>query len=58
MIRHKQYPYGGHIPTMKTQEGTKIPSHELIQRMSAPQTTGWFYEQKVMKQKKASFLFS
>ena len=57
MIRNKQYPYC-HIPAIKTQDGTKIPSHEVIHRMSTPQTTGWFYEQKVIKQKKGTFFLN
>jgi hypothetical protein len=57
MIHNKQYPYA-HIPTIKTQDGSKIPSHEFIHRMSTPQTTGWLYEQKVIKQKSfLSFFF-
>jgi len=57
MIRNKQYPYV-HIPTIKTQNGSKIPSHEFIHRMSTPQTTGWFYEQKVIKPKQKISFFS
>ncbi|CAF2517966.1 unnamed protein product [Rotaria sp. Silwood2] len=45
MIRNKQYPYG-HIPIIKTQDDTIIPPNELIHRMIAPQSTGWFNEQK------------
>jgi hypothetical protein len=56
MIRNQQYPYC-HIPTIKTQIGSKIPSHEFIHRMSTPQATGWFYEQKVIKQKNFPFFF-
>ena len=56
MICNKQYPYC-HIPTIKTQDGPKIPSHEMIQRMSTPTPTGWFYEQKVIAGKSIPFLF-
>jgi hypothetical protein len=48
MIRNKQYPYC-HIPTIKTQDGTLIPSHEFIHRMTTPQSTGRFYDPKVNK---------
>lgn len=46
MIHNKQYPFYP-IPTGKTQEGGKIPSHEHLQRLSAVQAAGWLYEQKV-----------
>lgn len=57
MIRNKQYPYV-HIPTLKTQDGSKIPSHEFLQRMSTPQTSGWFYEQKVIHQENMTVFFN
>ena len=47
MIHNKQYPYCP-IPTGKTPEGGKLPSHEHIQRLATAQTAGWFYEQKVV----------
>lgn len=47
MIHNKQYPFCP-IPTGRTQEGGKIPSHEHLQRLSAAQAAGWFYEQKVL----------
>jgi hypothetical protein len=53
MIRNKQYPY-----TIKTQDGTIIPSHEFIHRMTAPQLTGRFYEQKVMTNKNQICFFN
>jgi hypothetical protein len=54
MIRNKQYPYC-HIPSIKTQDGTIIPTHEFIQRMTTPQSTGWIYEQKVKHLVSSSF---
>ncbi len=51
MIHNKQYPYC-HISNIKVQDGIKIPAHEYMHRMSTPQTTEWFYEQKIVKQKK------
>jgi len=53
MIHNKQYPYY-HIPAIKAQDGIKNPSHEYIHRMATPQTAGWFYEQKVIHQKRSS----
>ena len=46
MIQNKQYPF---CHMIKTQDGTKIPSHDYFQRMSTPPTAGWFYEQKVVE---------
>ncbi|CAF0884216.1 unnamed protein product [Adineta steineri] len=45
MIRNKQYPYC-HIPTIKTSDGTIIPSNEFLHRMTTSQSTGRFSEQK------------
>ncbi len=55
MIHNKQYPYY-HIPGIRTQDGTKNPSHEYIHRMVTPQAAGWFYEQKVIQPKKVRFV--
>jgi hypothetical protein len=47
MIHNKQYPYYN-MTGIKAQDGMKNPSYEYIHRMAAPQTAGWFYEQKVI----------
>ena len=54
IMRNKQYPYC-HIPSIKTHDGTIFPSHEILQRMTTPQTTGRYYEQKVRKTKRRRF---
>ncbi|UJR30340.1 hypothetical protein I4U23_017877 [Adineta vaga] len=45
MIRNKQYPYC-HIPSIKTHDGTILPPHEIFHRMTIPQSTERYFEQK------------